>query len=380
MKGVVLALAMVGLAEPVLAIPAFARRYQVECVFCHDGFPKLNAVGQSFKERGFRLQREDTFDAGRWIRSVPVVVRANLRRSLFEGQSGFTSSIIKGISAGNLGTRWSYWVDDGLAISSGSTSHTTPDNAWIRGEIIEGGKLYAKVGRIELDLPFTQVRSPHLFGYDAYSQNTGFEVEAVDAHKDGIEIGGGFGGGDLHWSAAVVKGHSEDLSGGSAGLNPDVFLRVAKRLARNRIGGFAYLGRSTLSQPPALKWDDNLLRLGADASIWVERLNLYGVFMYGRNDNSIATPNAPTGTSQPLSSSGGFAQADYHLWDKVVLTLRLNVTNRPPFGTTGTSETLSSLFPGIQVFIFEHGKVSFEYGFLNQGQKSFGAVQAEVAF
>jgi hypothetical protein len=77
--------------------------------------------------------------------------------------------------------------------------------------------------------------------------------------------------------------------------------------------------------PALLVWEDDLIRLGVDASVWVDRLNLYGVYMYGRNDNSIADRANPSGTGESLSFNGGFLQADFHLRDWVALTGRLNV-------------------------------------------------------
>jgi hypothetical protein len=365
-------------ASPAFAIPAFARRYGVECIFCHDGFPKLNVVGQRFKERGFRLDKEDAFDVNRWLKSVPIVLRGEGNRTFVQGSDGFNAGFLKVISAGNLGKKVSYWVDDAEAISSGDTSNTKPDNAWLRYEILDDDHLYVKGGRFELDIPFTQVRTPHLFPYEIYAGNTGFESESIGVHKDGAEVGGETPG-DVHWSAALVQGHSQSATGGDAGFNPNVFLRAAKRWDRNRVGIFSYFGSSTLSFPPNLQWTDHQVRVGADLSVWIDRLNLYGVYMVGHNDNSVATLTSPSGTGVGASFNGGFIQADYSPKDPVCLTLRLNVVNEP-LGTTGPAITYSSLFPGIQIFIFEHGKVSFEYGFQNQGQKGVGEVQAEFAF
>jgi hypothetical protein len=370
-------------ASPAQAIPAFARRYEVDCIFCHDGFPKLNGVGQRFKEHGFRLERENAFDVSRWLRSVPVVLRAEGNRTFIHGGGAFNTGVLKAISAGNLGSRFSYWVDDGEVIVSTPTGHdasnTKPDNAWLRYELLENGRLYAKAARFELDIPFTQARTPHLFPYEVYGGNTGFEPESIGVHKDGLELGGDLPR-SIHWSAAVVRGHSEDLSGNRAGVNPNVFLRMAKRWGRDRVGAFAYFGKSTIALPPNLNWDDHQLRLGVDASVWIERLNLYGVYLYGYNDNSLADPAHPSGTGVSASFNGGFLQADYQLKDFVSLTLRGGLLSRPPGGTLGPSETFTSLYPGIQIFIFEHGKVSFEYGFQNHGQAGIGQIQAEVVF
>jgi hypothetical protein len=40
------------------AVPAFARKYQTSCQTCHIVFPKLNAFGEAFRLRGYRLPGE----------------------------------------------------------------------------------------------------------------------------------------------------------------------------------------------------------------------------------------------------------------------------------------------------------------------------------
>jgi hypothetical protein len=375
-------LAGAGQAE---AIPAFGRRYQVECHFCHDIYPKLNLIGQRFKEHGFRMEREDSFDVARWVDTIPVSVRAQGTHLLVEDGDDQTFGFFKGISAGHLGERFSYWIDDGVLVQEGDdrVAHSKPDNVWLRYEVVLGGKLYARAGRLELDLPFTQTRTPHLFSYEIYAANTGFETDNIGGFQDGLEVGGDLPN-DFRWSAAVVKGRNseeaEDLSDDAGGFDANLYLRASKRVERHRFGAFAYIGRNTLAQSRTVVWDDSLLRLGADANVWLSRLNLYGVFMYGRNDNSIATVVEPDGTQESLSFDGGFVQADYHMADTVALTLRLNLVRQPDPGSSDGKETFSSLFPGVQFWPFPNVKLSFEYGFLNQERPSFGAVQAEVAF
>ena len=134
-------------ADTASAIPAFQRRYGVECHFCHDGYPKLNQNGQRFKERGFRMAQEDPFDVGEWAKTVPLSVRAMGNHTFIEDFDGVTFAFFKGITAGNLGSRVSYWVDDGLfwqdlpddaADDTDSFTHTKPDNAWGRIELVNG--------------------------------------------------------------------------------------------------------------------------------------------------------------------------------------------------------------------------------------------------
>jgi hypothetical protein len=387
MKRVVV-LAVTGLAmvaaRPAQAIPAFARRYQVECHFCHDGYPKLNRMGERFKERGFRMEKEDAFELDKWARTVPVAVRGTYTHYFIENFDDSDTGFIKGISAGSLGRHVSYWVDDGLLITKDETTHSKPDNAWARIEVVQGGKLYLKGGRLEMDLPFTQARTPHLFPYDVYFANTGSERDTIGDFQDGVEVGGYVPQQDLHWSVAVVNGHdapgAEDVNDRTERFDANVFLRLSKRINRHRVGGFAYIGRNVLAQSATIAADDSLLRLGADVNLWYRRLNVYGVGMYGRNSNSILSARSPSGTHQSLSYGGGFLQMDWHARDILVLTLRGNLVSRPPAGTALDNVTFASLFPGVQVFVLQRVKLAFEYGFNNRDLGDIGAVQVGLAF
>jgi hypothetical protein len=382
--------ALLAVAETASALPAFARRYGVACHFCHDGYPKLNNNGQRFKERGFRMAQEGPFDAAGWIRSVPIDARLQGNYTFPEDSDDFLYFFGKGITAGNIGSRFAYWFDDGLYVDDiedepgqDSWVHTKPDNAWGRVEIIKNGKLYVKGGRFELDLPFTQARTPNLFSYDIYFTNAGFEGDTIGGYQQGGEVGGTYTNG-FHWSAAVVDGRNngsmEDIDDDVGKFDANIYLRAAKRVEQHRFGAFAYIGQSTLALSPNVVWEDDLLRIGADADLRFGRFNLYGVFMYGKNDNPVATPAQPTGTNQSLDWTGGFAQGDYNVTDYLQVTLRANVVNRPTGVSPDSNETFTSLWPGVRLFIRERFKIGFEYGFHNQDQSNIGAVQAEVAF
>ncbi len=55
------AIALLGMmlaATDAWALPAFARQTGQACTQCHSAFPYLNLFGRTFKENGFRLDRE----------------------------------------------------------------------------------------------------------------------------------------------------------------------------------------------------------------------------------------------------------------------------------------------------------------------------------
>jgi len=65
-----------------LAIPAFARKYDLSCVACHAAFPRLNAFGEQFVDNNYRLPnwKDGTVTGGDDMmalpKSVPLALRA----------------------------------------------------------------------------------------------------------------------------------------------------------------------------------------------------------------------------------------------------------------------------------------------------------------
>jgi hypothetical protein len=382
-------------ADTASAIPAFGQRYKVDCHMCHQGFPKLNKTGQAFKERGFRLENEDPFKVQDWVDSIPVRVRASANHYFFEGGDSFNYGYIKAVSAGNLGSRLSYWGDVALLLDDDKNNDVVqePDNLWARVEVVKGGKLYVRGGRMELDLPFTQARTPNLFSYGIYFANTGVENDSIASYQHGLELGGSLSEDTIHWSAAVVGGAEDDagkaLDSDAGKFEGNVFLRVARRGDNHRFGAFSYVGRNTLAAPrtgggAALTWKDNLLRVGADADLWFSKLNVYGAYLYGRNSDSQRGGGGPS-----ANFHGGFVQADYHAVEKevsgflkeiaVAFTLRANRESRPTNVLT-LKETFSGFNPGVRVHLRERFRMVFEYGFQGQKRADQGAVQAELVF
>jgi len=394
-------------ADVASAIPAFARRYGVECHLCHRGVPRLNRTGLRFKERGYRLENEDPFKPSDWIESIPVRARASGTHLFFEGGGSHTSGFVKLISAANLGSRLSYWVDSGLFLDDDDDTdvYSEPAEAWVRLDLVREGKLYVRAGRMELDLPFSQVRTPHLFSYAPYYLNTGREADSIADDHLALEVGGRLADDKYHWSAAVTSGADDPASAGayeaagredeSGAFEGNVYLRASRRGDTTRAGVFAYLGRNTLAVAPfgnALPstWRDDVVRVGVDLDVWPsERLNVYGLFLHGRNGDAL--PNGARTRSLEVATTfqGAFVQADYHAVEKQVsgflkeialaATARASWTRRPtPDLAFKTSEW--SVHPGLELWLRERFRLAFEYGFQGQGRPDLGAVQAELVF
>lgn len=59
------------------SLPIFARKHQVSCSSCHTAWPALNASGRSFKENGYRFDREEEpetviSDSLQWDKGFPI--------------------------------------------------------------------------------------------------------------------------------------------------------------------------------------------------------------------------------------------------------------------------------------------------------------------
>ena len=73
--------------------------------------------GEQFKERGFRLEN-DKSDVGTWIRSVLVSVRGAFRQTFEEKGDADSSALVRLVTAGDLGSRVSYWLEDNYVLDS----------------------------------------------------------------------------------------------------------------------------------------------------------------------------------------------------------------------------------------------------------------------
>jgi hypothetical protein len=70
---------LLGVASTAHAVPAFARKYQTSCQTCHIVFPKLNAFGEAFRLRGYRLPGETEA----MVKQLPVSLGAPAYKRLW---------------------------------------------------------------------------------------------------------------------------------------------------------------------------------------------------------------------------------------------------------------------------------------------------------
>jgi len=263
----------------------------------------------------------------------------------------------------------------------------------------------------------------------------------------GIELSGGHQYGGYHYSVAVINQNTSGISqpdntspfvpsatsaaGGGLGFASDtsakaVYTRFSYRFnlerdAANRkevqaagpsgprdhtylnLGGFYLHGtsRQGFAGLASNGKDDTLLtvyepyyRAGADFSFNYRKLNLYGLYMFAR-DNSLLPVDKdgnlillPAGsdsplpvrfvTSVPAKFSGGFAQADYLLLPWIMAIMRWDSVNSSADRINGFTlaggtpffapvrSTRTRFTPGVQFLIHPNIKAAFEYQFRPQ--------------
>jgi hypothetical protein len=398
------------------AIPAFARQYQTSCSTCHIDFPKLNDFGKAFKDAGFKFPtddenmlkvppvllgapaQKDLFPHTIWPGTIPGLPPIGLRMNTFFQKTGgnrgkfdslvgpgevppfipktdFSSGLFSIFTAGNFGSDIAFWVDEDLSVGGDNTAGGLGDGYL---KFVNVGRLVKlpkdsfslRVGRFELDLPFSQARNINISGYDIWDQanigaqnplfnqrNVNNQFTMADA-MNGIEFSGGHQYGGYHYSLAIVDQNTTGLNQASnnsdfvpspAGFASDsnfkdLYGRFSYRwnLERDKtsrtaiqaagptgprehtylnLGTFAFYGRSVqrfsgqdlTGNPAVLTAREPFYRAGGDFSFNYRTFNLYGMFMYGHDTNQL--PVDVTGTLVPVpidNTAGSTAVAFVH--------------------------------------------------------------------
>jgi hypothetical protein len=313
--------------------------------------------------------------------------------------------------------------------------------------------LTLRVGQFELDIPFTQARSYDISPYDIYTQaNIGAVTAGFGQHNvnnlftfaggaHGAELSGGHSYGGYHYSFAVVDQNTSGVTqsantspfvpsptgGNNGGVGfasdanfKDLYGRFSYRFnlerdpqSRNAVqaagpsgprdhtylnlGTYYFYGRSvqrfsgtTLGGTPAvLTAREPFYRTGADFSFNYRTLNVYGLYMYGHDNNLLpvditgtlvplpigSTSPSPVGFVHgvPATFSGGFIQADYLALPWIMAIMRWDAVNSSADRINGLGLSTTTPFvlpfhttrnrftPGVQFLIHANIKASFEY-------------------
>jgi hypothetical protein len=313
-RAVLVMLALVATESTALAVPAFARKYQTSCQTCHIVFPKLNAFGEAFRLRGYRMPGE----TAEMVKEPPVSLGAPAYKklwpeSVWPGEISSAVPLAVNVKLGDVNT--STRNDDGTVTSVKNGlqfpqevnifgAGTLGDHVSYLAEMTFGENPDGSVAvelehaRLDFDSPFGPEDLVHFrLGKFAPNVADGFQemwistnaaIDSLFAYNP-IGINGGTGlAGDVSpspialpdrvrgiegygminhralWVAGIANGvgpSPTDTTGRFDGNNAkDVYARFDYK-----IGGMGLDGDMGGRPTPEKNWQDNSLRLGVFA-------------------------------------------------------------------------------------------------------------------
>ena len=308
------------------------------------------------------------------------------------------------ISAGSFGQNLSFWIDDDISVDAANANGTMGDG-WLKYSDLGHGiglpknALNVRFGQFELDLPFTQARSIYLSPFDIYNEaavgpagTTTNNPVIFGSPQRGIEFGGTPNNGYFDWSVAVVNGNN---TGDVVRSSKDVYIRLSQRFnlerdpeSRNaiqaagptgprdhtsiRFGFYYYYGKNQQNQggPTAIVGiptiEEPFYRIGGDLRFKYRHLELFGLGMFGHDDNHIINPVGPTlATAPAVKFSGGFAGANYWFYPWLIGTFHYDAVNSSADFLNGSPasqyQTRNRFSPGFQVLARANIKIVGEY-------------------
>lgn len=313
----------------------------------------------------------------------------------------FTPNTFTIIGAGSFGQNLSFWIDDDISTGGSGADGGLGDGYLKYNDLghsigLPKNALNVRFGQFELDLPFTQARSVYPSDYDIYDQasvaGTGGTTNnpfVLGTPQRGIEFGGYPNNGNFTWSVAITNGNNDAVAARST---KDIYARVSQKFnlerdpeSRNavqaagptgprdhtsiRVGAFYYYGKNQLNLdgvafPGLGTLNEPFYRVGGDLRFKYRHMELYGVGLYGHDQNLVLNA-AETGFQRttPVTFSGGFAGLNYWIYPWMIAYMRYDFVNSPTDFLSGISQynTRNRFSPGFQILVRANIKVIGEY-------------------
>jgi hypothetical protein len=352
-------------------------------------------------------------------------------------RTDFEPGLFSIFMAGNFGSDIAFWVDDDLSVA-GSGADGGLGDGYLKfvnvGRFLKlpTDSLSLRVGQFELDLPFSQARSINLTPWDIYTEaNIGSNqqnvnnVSALQDAAQGFEVSGGHQYGGYHYSLAIVNQNTSGTTTPATNVSSpggffsdsnykDIYGRFSYRFNLEKdpasrhdvqaagatgprdhtflnLGTFFFKGRSVQRLEGAdpstvLTAREPFYRVGGDFSFNYRTFNLFGLYMYGHDDDLLPNPGLTGFMSGPAAKfNGGFLEADYLMLPWVMGILRYDrVQSSADFlnqtgALAGTNyfspvgSTRNRVTPGVQFLIHANIKASFEYAIRPQQALTYDA-------
>jgi len=293
-----------------VALPLFARKYEMQCTQCHVAFPRLNAFGMQFRQNGYRIG--DDKGTSPWeTKEFPLSLVGNVGIQYLRNEETppggpkvhsstlqFAQNAVEFHTAGTLAPHVTFHFDNGFAGGAGGT--LTSGMAFLQfDDLRKGGGLNVKGGIYDAEIPYlSDSRKTTLNGY----------INPITLDGRGIELNGTSSG----WTYAGGLINSDRTTGkpGSTSLNTleNTYVWLMRDLNRQLVT----VRVATDRQDPRVPTKSASLHLIAQASGYLNGARWVVIPAY--NFESFAdepdTSGVGTGT---LDLSGGLLEALYFL-------------------------------------------------------------------
>lgn len=308
------------LANDVIAIPAFARKYNTTCKTCHSPFPYLKSYGDEFAGNGFQLKDKDApryyVDTGdeelSLIRDLPLAVRLEGYVTYNQDdskQSDFTTPLLfKLLTGGAITKDVAYYVY--YILESGEPGKI--EDAWLMFNNMFGSELDFTIGQFQVSDPVFK-RELRLTRDDYYIYKVKPGASMVDLTYDrGIILNYGFDTGtDLVLEVVNGSGIGESFINGN--FDNDKYKNLFGRISQDageylRIGALGYWGKEEQESPtgpPEIVYSTNKLwMIGGDLTLNLNPLELNLQYVSRNDDN----PNFYYYEKEKVKTQGAFAE------------------------------------------------------------------------
>jgi len=327
-----------GLINQLKAIPAFARKYNMSCLTCHNPMPRLKEYGATFANNGFRLADQEAkryfADTGddqlSLIRDFPLAVRMEAHLTANNSNSGqldfAVPYLVKLMSGGELSKKLSYYFyfyfNERGAVAGIEDAYIHYNNAFntqldfLVGQFSVSDPLFKRELRLTLD------------DYNIYRVHPGMSNARLNYDR-GIIVSYGFKSGtDVVFE--VVNGNGLTEADPQKLFDNDNYKNFAGRISQKitdflRIGAFGYYGQEALVNEEGLNSTNQLFYVGPDMTLSVkDKLELNVQYLY-RSDDNLFLASSDTMPTNNVLTQGGFAeliftpQGDKSKWYMVAL-------------------------------------------------------------
>ena len=400
--GLLLAFFFLGSIRSALAIPAFARKYGLPCSACHEGWPKLNSFGQTFKDNGYQLMNDRDAPIYQNASYWPVAMRitphwhyesvGNTTVDAAGGgtteqtvkTSGFDLTGIDILTAGTLAKNISFLLVPSIDPGDGTVGF---ESANVRFSNIAGSPwLNFKFGKFELDGPLSEKRMMSFSNVGGAYQLYHFvpigDVNdfSYGENQVGVELMGHSADDHTRYAASVVSSTNGSL-GLPGGRSYDGSLHVSQgflvpHLGLQRIGAYGTVGlRPTFfltsgGEPIAGTGRGNrsFYRAGVYASVYLGRFDVTGVFQRAGDNvylGNALSPNdtLPVGAHGPIWNTATF-EAHYTYSPQVIVIGRYELVrmSQQALDTTPSDLGNADVFTiGYRYYPFMHSRAGLAW-------------------